>query len=151
MPRTTLSIIWGVLALAQLLYVALPLQIEGSRDPGFLSTLGLALGFVAFSEAIAIVALLRIRALGPIARGDLDLREPKGVAQLFTTLIIAWVLAESIAIYGLVLRVLGAESDLWSAYSVVGGLLLLVGRPWQRGLQVPPGSGPRTPSDDPTS
>ena len=85
------------------------------------------------------------------ARGDLDLREPKGVAQLFTTLIIAWVLAESIAIYGLVLRVVGAGIDLWSSYSVVGGLLLLVGRPWQRGLQVPPGSRPRTPSNDPIS
>jgi F0F1-type ATP synthase membrane subunit c/vacuolar-type H+-ATPase subunit K len=134
MPRTTFAIIWGVLALAQLLYVAVPLPVK-EKDPELLSTLALVLGFVAFSQALAIVALLRIRALGPIASGDLDLREQSGMAKLFTTLILTWILAESIGVYGLVLRMLGAESDLWSPFAMLGGLLLLICRPWQRGLQ----------------
>jgi F0F1-type ATP synthase membrane subunit c/vacuolar-type H+-ATPase subunit K len=116
MPRTTFAIIWGVLALAQLLYVAVPLPVK-EKDPELLSTLALVLGFVAFSQALAIVALLRIRALGPIASGDLDLREQSGMAKLFTTLILTWILAESIGVYGLVLRMLGAESDLWSPFA----------------------------------
>jgi F0F1-type ATP synthase membrane subunit c/vacuolar-type H+-ATPase subunit K len=134
MPRTIFAIIWGVLALAQLLYVAVPLPVK-EKDPELLSTLALVLGFVAFSQALAIVALLRIRALGPIASGDLDLREQSGMAKLFTTLILTWILAESIGVYGLVLRMLGAESDLWSPFAMLGGLLLLICRPWQRGLQ----------------
>jgi F0F1-type ATP synthase membrane subunit c/vacuolar-type H+-ATPase subunit K len=142
MPRTIFAIIWGVLALAQLLYVAVPLPVQ-EKDPELLSTLALVLGFVAFSEALAIVALLRIRALGPIASGDLDLREQSGLTKLFTTLILTWILAESIGVYGLVLRMLGAESDLWSPFAMLGGLLLLICRPWQRGLQAPPEGGPQ--------
>ena len=113
-----------VAALAQLLYVVLPIPVQ-ENDPDFLSTLALAMGVVAFAEAIGTLALLRIRALGPISAGTLNPQSREGVAGLFTTLIICWVLAESIAVYGLVLRVMGAESDVWSPFAVVGGLLLL--------------------------
>jgi hypothetical protein len=143
MPQQMTSLIlWASLALAQLLYVVLPIPVQ-ENDPDFLSSLALAMGVVAFAEAIGALVLLRSRALGPISAGTLDPQSRQGVAGLFTTLIICWVLAESIAVYGLVLRIMGAESDLWSPFAVVGGLLLLVCRPWQHGLKPPRPAGPR--------
>lgn len=148
MPRFTFTIIWCALAIAQLLYAVVPVALQG-RDPAFLATLAMALGVAAFGEAITIVVVLRVRALGPLADGRLDLSDPKGTAQLFTTLILCWILAESIAIYGFVLRILGAESDQWTPFAIIGGLLLLISRPWQRGLQAPARSGQRALRNDP--
>jgi F0F1-type ATP synthase membrane subunit c/vacuolar-type H+-ATPase subunit K len=130
------GIVWSVLLVSQLIYLILPLPASDSttRLPEVFPA---ALGFVAFTQAVAIVAALRVRAIQPIRAGLLDPTSETGAANLFVTLLICWVLAESIAIFGLVLRFLHFEWMYSFPFAVAGALLMLIARPWQAGLKPP--------------
>ena len=146
----TFLLIWAALAVSQVIYFFLPAP---PRDgaANLSDMFPLVLGAVAFAQGVGIVALLRVRAFGPIQRGRLDPTSKEGAAQLFTTLILAWVLAESVAIYGLVLRFLGFELLYSAPLSVAGALLLFLGRPWQSKLARPASSADLASSAGPLS
>ena len=129
-------IVWSALAISQVIYLSLPAPPRES-PANLLGVFPLALGVVAFAESVGMVALLRIRAFNPIQTGRLDPLSQKGVTELFTTLILAWMLAESIAIYGLVLRFLGFGMAYSSPFAAAGAFLLFLGRPWQAKLRKP--------------
>jgi uncharacterized membrane protein len=95
------------------------------------------LGVVALVEAVVLVVVLRRGALEPIEDGRLDPASAAGAARLLTVLVVGWALAESVAIYGLVLRFLGAPTTYWLPFAAAGAILLLVARPWQPGLSRP--------------
>ena len=127
-------IIWVALAISQVVYLFVPAPPRASAAilPGVLP---LALGVITIAQSIGIVAWLRIRAFNPIHAGRLDPASKDGVAQLFTTLIVAWVLAESIAIYGLVLRFLHFELSYYFPFVLAGACLLFLARPWSPKLK----------------
>lgn len=132
--RQTLTLVWGALAMSQLVYVLVPTP-TGADGTSLPSILPLVLGGVALGEAGGIVVWLRIKAFHPIDAGRLDPTSEAGARELFTALIVAWALAESIAIQGLVLRLLGFGA-LWSLPFALGGaLLMLYGRPWSDRLR----------------
>lgn len=146
----TFLLLWAALAVSQVIYLFVPAPPrEGAANLS--DVLPIALGAVAFAQCVGIVALLRIRAFGPIQRGGLDPTSKEGAAQLFTTLILAWVLAESAAIYGLVLRFLGFDLLYSTPLSAAGALLLFLGRPWQSKLARPASSADLASSGDPLS
>lgn len=129
-------IIWSVLAISQIIYLFVP--VPPREGAGAMpAVFPIALGIVALVEGLGVVALLRIRAFNPIQGGRLDPASKEGAAQLLTTLILAWVLAESVAIYGLVLRFLHFDLPYSAAFAIAGAFLLFLGRPWQAKLRKP--------------
>ena len=132
----TFLIIWAFLGVSQVVYLLVP--VPSQQNASTLSDVfPMALAVVAFIQAIGMVILLRVRAFEPIRSGRIDPRLSSGVVQLFTPLILAWVLAESVAIYGLVLRFLHYSLSYSVWFSTAGAVLLFMGRPWQRKLQKP--------------
>jgi F0F1-type ATP synthase membrane subunit c/vacuolar-type H+-ATPase subunit K len=132
----TFVVIWVALAVSQLVYIFVPAPIpeNASTLPNIFP---IALAVVALIQAVGIVVLLRVRAFAPVQSGRIDPTSTSGTAQLFTTLILAWVLAESIAIYGLVLRFLHFSLPYSASFAAAGALLLFVGRPWHPRLRKP--------------
>ncbi len=131
-----LLIIWSVLAISQVIYIFVPAPLrEGSANAA--EIFPAALGVVAFTEGLGVIVLLRVRAFNPIRRGRLDPASKEGAAQLFITLMLAWVLAESVAIYGLVVRFLDFDLPYSVPFSVGAALLMFLGRPWQSKLKWP--------------
>lgn len=150
MPRSTLLIVWCALAISQVIYLGLPAPgPEPAPDPGFLDLLAGLLGVVALAEAAGIWFLLQHRAIAPIARGQLRPDGPEGVQQLFQALVVCWVLAGSVAIYGLVLRFLGAPASHSLPFAAAGAVLLLYARPWHPGLRAPASTVDRASSAKP--
>ncbi len=145
-----LVIIWSVLMVSQVIYLLVPASgQEATANQG--ATFPIALGVVAFAEAVGIIVLLKIRAVDPIRLGKLDPGAKEGIAQLFTTLIMAWVLAESVAIYGLVLRFMHYGFVYFAPFSAAGAFLLFFGRPWQPKLKKPLSSADLASSNAPIS
>ncbi len=139
--KSTLITVWAVLVLSQVIYLIVPaLRVlpNAEENLDFLSLFAGCLGFVAFLQAVGVSIYFRRGALAPIADGRLDVRTAPGAARLFTVLIICWVLAESIAIYALVLRFLGAPVTLWAPFPVAAASLFLFVRPWHAGLSRAP-------------
>lgn len=136
MTNQPLLIVWSALAVSQVIYLLVPAP--PARTASTLpDAFPMALGTVALLEAVGIVALLRVRAFAPVQSGRIDPTSKSGAAQLFTSLILAWVLAESIAIYGLVLRFLHFSSTAWAPFAAAGAFLLILGRPWHPKLRKP--------------
>ena len=132
--KQQLVIIWVMLAISQVVYLLVPApQVENAGRPP--EIFPIVLGAVAIAQGIGIVALLRIRAFNPIQAGSLDPRSKDGVARLFTTLLLAWVLAESIAIYGLVLRFVHFELAYALPFALGAACLLIFARPWSPKLR----------------
>jgi F0F1-type ATP synthase membrane subunit c/vacuolar-type H+-ATPase subunit K len=102
----TLWVIWGALTLSILLYFVI-LQMTGHEEepkvppgPGFVQILtGAALVSLVSSFVIRKVVTL------PLAE---KLNDPANFAKILTSCIISWALAEAVAIYGLVLGMMGA-------------------------------------------
>lgn len=127
--QRTLTLLWYVLLAAQALYVAVAASgIGGTRSAGFARDVPLfapALGVIAFASVI--VARLAWRRLH--ARAD-ALREPGAIAQArFTAALVTWLIEESVAIYGLVLALLGYPAGTWAVFSALALAAFLTHRP----------------------
>ena len=132
----TNMVIWCVIVVSQVIYLlmAAPAS-EGS--PVLPDLFPLLLGAIALLEGVGVVVLLRVRAINPIRSGRLDPTSREGAAQLFVTLILVWVLAESVAIYGLVVRFQQFGPAYSLPFAVGGAFLMLLTRPWQSKLKKP--------------
>lgn len=141
-------IIWAALAISQVVYLFVPAphRENAARLP---DVFPVALGAVAIAQSIGIVVLLRIRAFNPVQAGRLDPTSKNGAAQLFTTLILAWVFAESVAIYGLILRFLHFELPYTLPFALAGACLLFLARPWSPKLKQPLSAADRARSHAP--
>jgi hypothetical protein len=137
MPMSQLWIVWAALLSSQLVYLMVPIPPrEAVVEPVFVW----ALGFVALVEAVGIVVFLRVALFGPIRRGELDSATKPGEQRTFVVLLVAWTLAESIAIYGLVLRFLQFERPYTLPFAIAAALLCAYSHPWSSALRKPPSS-----------
>jgi hypothetical protein len=138
MPLHQLPIVWASLLLAQVTFLTLPIA-PNSRE-SFPELAVYALGLVGLAEAIGIVVFLRVALFGPIRRGELDPSAPAGAQRYFTFFMIAWSVAESIAIYGFLLRILGFDRAYTAPFAAVAALLFVYARPWGAHLRKPASS-----------
>jgi F0F1-type ATP synthase membrane subunit c/vacuolar-type H+-ATPase subunit K len=137
--KQQLLIIWTMLAISQGIYLLVPLP-PRENAAAIPAVFPIALGVVAIVQAIGIVGFLRIRAFNPIRAGLLNPASKAGAPQLFTTLLIAWVLAESVAVYGLLLRILHFPPTISAPFAAAAAILLFIGRPWNPRLERPASS-----------
>jgi hypothetical protein len=145
-----LVIIWAALAISQLVYLCLPAPPLERTAPAS-DLFPLALGVVAIVQAAIIVAILRVRAFEPVQSGRLDPSSKAGAAKLFIALMVAWILAESVAINGFVLRFLHFPRAITLPFSIAGVFLLYVGRPWSAKLKRPASTADLARSNTPLS
>ncbi len=127
--------VWSALAISQVIYLLMPVP-PGER-PVNPDLFPVVLGAIALIQGVGVVVLLRVRAFNPIQGGRLDPTSKKGAVQLFATLILAWAIAESVAIYGFVLRFMQFELLYSASFAAGGALLLFLGRPWQSNVGRP--------------
>lgn len=92
-----------------------------------LQTMLIALSAVAVAEIPMIIFLRKMFFFVRLVDGDFD-DEEELEAGYFTTSIISWALAESIAIYGFVLAFMGGMIDLYYPFAVTSTALLLLFR-----------------------
>jgi hypothetical protein len=124
--KLILRVVWMAILLSQLIYLALLLAgIRGAKQPLDLPILAQALGVVALATAIGSHLCWR-RASGS---GTAIHTPLPGPAKSFPFYVVAWMLDESIAIYGLVLGMLAFPVDVWGLFSLVGFFLTLLHRP----------------------
>jgi hypothetical protein len=121
------KILWLALIAAQVMYLAVILSGVGvtQDEPLDLQALPIALAVVAVATAMGSHLCWR-RASGA---GRPIHTTPAGPAASFTFYILAWVLDESIAIYGLILGLLAFSPEVWSPFSVAAFALILFHRP----------------------
>lgn len=125
--RRTNWMLWAALLAAQVIYVGIAASGIGGRSsaspPAEVFTI--ALGVIGIGTAIgAHLCWRHSRGAGRAAH-----EPPPSQQQAFTFFLLACVLDESIAIYGLVLAFLGAPVETWAPFSVAAFALLLVHRP----------------------
>jgi F0F1-type ATP synthase membrane subunit c/vacuolar-type H+-ATPase subunit K len=122
--RVRALLIWGSLLSAQVLFVVLLLSgivPAGRSQPGHLVTV---LAVVALGAGIGDPMWRRARA--PL---DRVMRQTPDPATLLPLYIVAWALDETIAIFGLVLGLLGFPPAVWGSFSTAGLILTLIHRP----------------------
>lgn len=152
--RSTLVIVWSVLVVSQVIYLIVPALRtlpNTEENMAFLPVFAGCLGVVAFLQAVGVAICFRRGVVSAVADGRLDVQGSSGAGRLFTVLMICWVLAESIAIYALVLRFLGAPLPLWGPFPIVAAALFLYVRPWHPALSSEPTSQERAQSGRPLS
>lgn len=130
-------ILWVALIVSQVIYLVLPVAGSGAGAP---QSMAAALAMVATSQAVGVIVYFRVAGVNRIKSGKLDPSTPAGMSALFTVLILSWVLIESIAIYGLVLRFLGGAIWQTALFSLGAFALMVATNPWQGGLQAPASS-----------
>jgi hypothetical protein len=120
-------VLWSTLLASQLVYLALILSgvARVREQPLELPALPIAFGVVAGATGIAAHPLWR-RASGA---GRALPADPPEAAAAFTFFLLAWVLDESIAVYGLLLALLAFSPVSWSPFSAAALALMLVHRP----------------------
>ena len=125
--RRTQWVFWLTLLAAQVLYVLVILSgaARTREEPLDLPALPIALAVVALATAIGAHVCWR-RASGT---GRPIHSSPPEPATSFTFYILAWVLDESIALYGLVLGLLALSPSVWGPFSLAALVLMLVHRP----------------------
>lgn len=124
--RRTLRVFWVALLVSQLVYLALAASGIGRRaEPLPIPILPVALGAVAATTAIAAHVFWR-RGSGA---GRVLPAAPPEPAQAFPSFILAWVLDESIAIYGLLLALLGFSAASWGLFLAGAVALMWIHRP----------------------
>ena len=121
-------LIWLTLLTSQIIYVVVGLTQSGAAGTSLSNEriFPIILGVVAIVTGGAAHFLWR-RATG----SSLPIHQAKRQTpqQAFIFFLLAWVLDESIAIYGLVLALLGLPASIWLAFSGGGAALLLLHRP----------------------
>lgn len=123
-------ILWLALLSAQLVYLGLAASGIGPRDPEFGSNLPVflpALALVALGTAVVAQLFWRSsaeappRVLGAVPDGE--------GTPVPTSQVVAWVLDESIAVYGLLLAFLGYPAASWTLFNACAFVLFLMHRP----------------------
>jgi hypothetical protein len=127
-PHQTTRMIWIALLFSQAVYIAVAFLRPGLVGTSFADNR-------IFSAALALVAVITAgmahmfwrRASGQ----GLPFHEARGhdPAQSIPLFILAWVLDESIAIYGLVQALMGIPPEIWLLFSLAGAVLLIMHRP----------------------
>ena len=124
--RRVNQILWPTLLAAPLAYVAVILGgIGTSERPPDLPALPIALAGVALATGIGAQLSWR-RATGA---GQLAHATPPDPAKAFTFYILAWVLDETIAIFGLILGLLAFSTGVWGLFSLAAFVLMFSHRP----------------------
>jgi len=125
-----LWILWGALLASVGLYgvVAHVLETPGSDiSRGMLRTLAYVFAAVSIAE-VAITWWLR-KTMYFDGSGETDSGEQGRAQSLFTMSIITWAICESVAIYGLVLRVLSGQIAYFYPFAAASFLLFVLYRP----------------------
>jgi len=133
-------ILWVVLVFSQCIYLVIPSpESVGGPPPMFPAILGA----VAVAQAAGVLLFFRVAGVSKVRAGALDPLTAEGLGRLFVVLIMSWVLTEGIAIYGLVLRFLGAPMWQGGLFSLGAFVLMGATNPWQEGLKPPVSSAER--------
>jgi len=123
--RITL-VVWITLLASQGIYVALLLSgFITHAEPLHLPILPMLLGGVALGTAVGSHVCWR-RAWGA-GRAIHEAQPDPGTS--FTSYLLSWMLDETVAIYGLVLGLLGFALAVWIPFSIAGFVLMLMHRP----------------------
>lgn len=122
--RRTNQVLWIALMLSQAIYGLVALLVAEPRD-GVVAAMPLVLGAVGVASGVGAHLSWR-RATGA---GRALHAEPVRLADRFRGYLIAWVLDESIAVFGLMLALLGFPSTTWAPFLAAGMALMLVHRP----------------------
>ena len=125
--QRSLQIVWWTLLASQAVYVAVIVSGVGRvrGEPLDLPALPIVLAAMAAASGLAANFFWR-RASG--AGRPLHSAPPDAQAA-FTNTMVAWVLDESIAVYGLVLGLLAFSAAGWAPFSLAALVLLLLHRP----------------------
>jgi len=124
--KHTTLVLWITLLTSHALYVGLLLSgFLTHAEPLELPILPLLFGVVALGTAVGSHICWR-RASGA-GRAVHETEPDSGAA--FTSYILSWVLDETLAIYGLVLGLLGFALTAWIPFSIAGFVLMLMHRP----------------------
>jgi hypothetical protein len=134
MPSFTTNLIWTALVVSQLIYlVVLNVGILQNEplDSEFLRAMSLSLGVVCLLEVMIIVFVFRRYVVRTIQARTVDLSTPQGVQRVFLPLVICWILAEAIAVHGLVLaRLAGSSAHYMLPFLAVSLSVMWFTRPW---------------------
>jgi hypothetical protein len=99
------------------------------------------LGLLALVIATGSIVYRRRALAEPIQAGHLDPKTPEGFQRAFTPFILNLVLAESVAILGLILSLLSSNPIYSIAFTAAGLALMYVHRPTAPDLNPPAGGG----------
>ncbi len=133
-------ILFVALLVSQGIYLAIPSAGVAEGPPAMLPAI---LGAVAVTQGLGALLFFRIAGVSKIQSGALDPTTNEGMGQLFVVLILSWVLTEAIAIFGLVLRFLGAPFWQGGLFALGAFVLMAAMNPWQSGLVAPMSSAER--------
>ena len=124
----TARLIWAVLLGAQVVYVLVGFLQHGAAGRALADNrvFPLTLGLITVIQLGA--AHLFWRRASGAGRSLHDPSRPTAAAAI-TSYIIAWVLDESVAIYGLVLALLGLPVGIWLVFSAVAALAMILHHP----------------------
>ena len=122
--RRTNQVLWIALMLSQAIYGLVALLVAEPRD-GVVAAMPLVLAAVGVASGVGAHLSWR-RATGA---GRALHAEPVRLADRFRGYLIAWVLDESIAVFGLMLALLGFRSTTWAPFLAAGMARMLVHRP----------------------
>lgn len=137
-----LWVVWACLIVSLSIYGAMPLLLPPPQEPPpqpqavFIG----ALALVGLMTAAATVLLRRFALLRPTRAGTLDITTKAGAARFSAISMLAWVLSESIGVYGLVLFFLYRVPTLLYPFLSAAVLLLIIHAPRTGSLQVEPSS-----------
>ncbi len=126
-PARVQWIVWAAIMMSLLVYAAMPFLLPAGAsaseggDVVFVGTFA----FMAAMCAAASLALRHLLLIAPLERGELDPSSAAGRARFFQVSLICWLLAESVAVWGLVLFFLGGSLVL--LYGFVLGAAVLLG------------------------
>ena len=137
-----LWVVWACLVSSLFIYAAIPLLLQPPPvpPPPPQAILVGALAFVGLVTAAATILLRRFAILQPAQSGTLDITTETGAARFFTISLLAWVLSESIGIYGLVLFFLYRVPALLYTFLSAAVLLLIFHAPRTGSLRGRPSS-----------
>jgi hypothetical protein len=131
-PATrTLWIVWASMLATLIVYAAIPFLVPGgqARDPLLEQAMLLGLFGVAAASAIGTLIARNLMIVQPAQRGDLDLGSGPALSRFASVSIALWAVAESIAVYGLVLYLLFGKAGYLHAFLLAAATLFAVHSP----------------------
>jgi F0F1-type ATP synthase membrane subunit c/vacuolar-type H+-ATPase subunit K len=132
MRHPTARILWIALLASQVVYLAVAFIVRPAGQPLpslAVSRLFFTLAALAVVTAVGSMLYRRKALVAPIQAGRLDPNHADGFAQAFAPFVLGLVLAESIAIYGLVLALLSHEPSFALPFALLAFVLTGLQRP----------------------
>ena len=126
------TVLWFALLVSQVIYVVIGDMAFGATVPDepLDPAMSMMLSVMAMCSIFAGVCVHAFGVRRGLSAGKFDLSTERGQRSVFVLLIISWALCESAAIYGFVLRALGAPGELHLQFAVAAGLAHLTVGPW---------------------